>query len=94
VAQVDFEARPVSLLAMQALNGVAAFEQRVPLFFARAGLGRLAQQWASRAGVALFRFDDLGHVEGVNRLGTYMAKRAGSIARPAGQVPPAVSGYG
>ena len=94
VAQVDCEGRPASLLAVQALNGVAALERRVPLFFARGGFGRSAQQWASRAGMALFRFDDLGQVEGVNRLGICLAKRAGSVARPAGQASPADSRYG
>jgi hypothetical protein len=94
VAQVECDAQPASLLAVQALNGVAAFEQRVPLFFARGWFGRSAQQWASRAGVALFRFDDFGQVEGIGRLGVGLARRGRSVARPAGQASPADSGYG
>jgi threonine/homoserine/homoserine lactone efflux protein len=73
VAQVDHEARAVSLLAVQALSGVAAHEQWVPLFFARGGFSRSVQQGASRAAKRPFGFDELGQVEGIGRLGVCMA---------------------
>ena len=78
VAQVEWEERPVFLLALQALNGVAAYEQRVPLYFARGGFAHSARRWALCTGIALFQYDALGRVVGIDHLGRRLSRRARS----------------
>lgn len=66
VAQVKAEMNPTGRPAVQQLYGAAAYLRRDALFFALNGYSVEAMQWATAAGVALFRFDLQGRPRPLN----------------------------
>lgn len=66
VVQVKDYASPVPALPVQALQGVAAVEEKAALFFSRAGFTPEAIRYADRAHVALFTFNLQSEVTAVN----------------------------
>ncbi|GAA2436588.1 restriction endonuclease [Streptomyces macrosporus] len=66
LAQVKMEGVPTGRPVVQQLYGVAVAQGRAGLFFSLAGYTPQAADWASRHGIALFRYDLQGTPEPVN----------------------------
>ncbi|MFG2265792.1 restriction endonuclease [Streptomyces sp. NPDC048720] len=66
LAQVKMEGSPTTRPTVQQLHGVATAKEKEALFFSLAGYTPPAVEWASRHGIALFRYDHQGTPEPVN----------------------------
>jgi hypothetical protein len=66
VAQVKMEAVVTARAVVQGLFGVAAAEQKTPLFFSLAGYSAQALAWGTRVGIGMFTFDLQGQPEPAN----------------------------
>lgn len=82
VAQVKAEMRPTGRPVVQHIFGVAAHEGKSALVFSLAGYTDDAVDWATEAGVALFRFDLSGEPEPVTGAAKDMFARAGGGPDP------------
>ncbi|MGH8894256.1 MAG: restriction endonuclease [Actinomycetes bacterium] len=74
VAQGKAEVVKTSSDRLQALYGVATYENRKAVFFSLAGFTHDAQTWAEGTGMLLFQFDHSGHVQAANRAAAQLLK--------------------
>lgn len=66
LAQVKMEGSPTTRPTVQQLHGVATAKGKQALFFSLAGYTPPAVEWASRHGIALFRYDYQGTPQAIN----------------------------
>ena len=66
IAQVKDMGTGASRPMLQQLNGVAAAERKIPIFFARS-YATTAKEWGEKHGIALFQFSLRGEVKAISR---------------------------
>ena len=66
IAQVKDMGTGASRPMLQQLNGVAAAERKIPIFFARS-YATTAKEWGEKHGIALFQFSLRGEVKAVSK---------------------------
>jgi hypothetical protein len=66
IAQVKDMGTGASRPMLQQLNGVAAAERKIPLFFARS-YATTAKEWGEKHGIALFQFSLRGEVKAISK---------------------------
>lgn len=78
VAQVKAEVRPIGRPPIQAIRGIAAYEDATALFFSIGGYTAEALAWGTDAGVAMFGFDLQGDVVPANAVADNIGGDGGS----------------
>lgn len=81
VAQVKAEVAKTSRPVVQGLFGVANFEKKIPLYFSLGGYTQDAQEWADKAGIALFTFDLSGAAAPLNNFAMQIVEAAKQKSR-------------